>query len=90
MSPNVLGKGFSGTYTAAFNFNGNNLDITAQGLWKQPSGYGVKTLFSPSANTDGKLPAIRLVTRRPLTPSAEECEHNPRARSAKLRVAVAY
>lgn len=35
----------------------------------------------------GKLPAVNLVTRHPLTPSSEECEQNPRARSAKLRVA---
>lgn len=35
----------------------------------------------------GKLPAVSLVTRRPLTPSSPECQHNPRARSAKLRVA---
>jgi 16S rRNA (cytosine1402-N4)-methyltransferase len=35
----------------------------------------------------GTLPAVQLVTRRPLTPTTEECERNPRARSAKLRVA---
>ena len=35
----------------------------------------------------GAQPPVRLVTRRPLTPAPEECERNPRARSAKLRVA---
>lgn len=35
----------------------------------------------------GAQPSVRLITRRPLTPSTEECERNPRARSAKLRVA---
>ena len=29
----------------------------------------------------------RLVTRQPITPSAEEIERNPRSRSAKLRIA---
>jgi 16S rRNA (cytosine1402-N4)-methyltransferase len=32
-------------------------------------------------------PVLKLVTRRALVPSAEEVERNPRARSAKLRVA---
>ncbi|MDI6775109.1 MAG: 16S rRNA (cytosine(1402)-N(4))-methyltransferase RsmH [Verrucomicrobiota bacterium] len=35
----------------------------------------------------GSAPAARLVTRKPVTPSAGEIERNPRARSAKLRVA---
>jgi 16S rRNA (cytosine1402-N4)-methyltransferase len=35
----------------------------------------------------GELPAVRRVTRRPVTPSAEECRINPRSRSARLRVA---
>lgn len=34
----------------------------------------------------GKQSAGRVVTRKPLLPSAEETEENPRARSAKLRV----
>ncbi|MDP9128444.1 MAG: 16S rRNA (cytosine(1402)-N(4))-methyltransferase RsmH [Pseudomonadota bacterium] len=32
-------------------------------------------------------PSFRLITRKPQTPSAEEARNNPRARSAKLRVA---
>ena len=35
----------------------------------------------------GKTPAVRLVFRKPVTASPEELEENPRARSAKLRVA---
>ena len=35
----------------------------------------------------GKKPQIRLVTRKPIVSSAAELEENPRARSAKLRVA---
>lgn len=34
----------------------------------------------------GLLPRARAVTKKPLTPSEEECAFNPRARSAKLRV----
>lgn len=36
---------------------------------------------------EGKTPALSIITKRPVTPSQEEREHNPRARSAKLRVA---
>ena len=35
----------------------------------------------------GKKPVIRLVSRKPIVSGAEELEENPRARSAKLRVA---
>jgi 16S rRNA (cytosine1402-N4)-methyltransferase len=35
----------------------------------------------------GSVPVLRVVTKKALTPSAEEIAKNPRARSAKLRVA---
>ncbi len=35
----------------------------------------------------GKRPILNIVTRKPVVPTAEEVERNPRARSAKLRVA---
>ena len=34
----------------------------------------------------GKKPSIRVITRKPILPSEEELEFNPRARSAKLRI----
>jgi len=35
----------------------------------------------------GRTPEIRILTKKPVTPSKEELDRNPRARSAKLRVA---
>ena len=36
----------------------------------------------------GKTPAGRLLTRKPIEPTKEEIEVNPRSRSAKLRVII--
>lgn len=35
----------------------------------------------------GKVPTIKIVTRKPLYPTTDDIESNPRARSAKLRIA---
>ncbi len=35
----------------------------------------------------GRKPKVRLIARKPILPDEAECERNPRARSAKLRVA---
>ena len=37
--------------------------------------------------TCGFVRTLKSVTRKPIVPTDEEIEHNPRARSAKLRVA---
>jgi 16S rRNA (cytosine1402-N4)-methyltransferase len=34
----------------------------------------------------GRTPTLRIVTPKPVTPSAGEIERNPRSRSAKLRI----
>ncbi|MBQ3387001.1 MAG: 16S rRNA (cytosine(1402)-N(4))-methyltransferase RsmH [Eggerthellaceae bacterium] len=58
----------------------------------------VKDLFARMANrctcppdlpvcVCGKPPVLRVITRKPCVPSATEIDENPRARSAKLRVA---
>lgn len=35
----------------------------------------------------GKVPQLKILTKRPIVPSPQEIEENPRARSAKLRIA---
>lgn len=51
--------------------------------------YARKCLCPPEAPicTCGHQPELSIVTRKPITPSTDELEGNPRARSAKLRVA---
>jgi 16S rRNA (cytosine1402-N4)-methyltransferase len=41
----------------------------------------------PQCGCGGREMILKIITRRPITPNPEELRHNPRARSAKLRVA---
>jgi hypothetical protein len=43
---------------ASFNLNGNNLDISAIGVYQKPTGYDVQNFFK--ANKDNKLPGISI------------------------------
>ncbi len=51
ISPSLLNE-------AAFNVNGNNLDISATGLYQKPTGYTVKNFFD--ANVNNKLPGVSI------------------------------
>ena len=44
---------------AAFNYNGNDLNITDYGLYKKPTGYTVPNFF-PTDNPDNKLPGVSI------------------------------
>jgi len=51
------------------------------GLIPDPAPRGLPSLVERPA------PRLRIVTRRPAAPTSEEIQHNPRSRSARLRVA---
>ena len=51
ISPTLLNE-------AAFNYNGNDLNITDFGLYQKPSGYTVPNFFT--ANKDNKLPGVSI------------------------------
>jgi 16S rRNA (cytosine1402-N4)-methyltransferase len=41
----------------------------------------------PGAPDQDRPPALKIITKKPVTPSPGEIRENPRARSAKMRVA---
>ena len=47
----------------------------------------VKRFFRDHAAPISSAPTLRIITKKPVTPSAAETAANPRARSAKLRAA---
>jgi 16S rRNA (cytosine1402-N4)-methyltransferase len=62
-------------------------DRIVKHVFKELAKDRVPDLTNPKSTTRTIVPQIRILTKHPLEPSAEEIERNPRARSAKLRVA---
>lgn len=61
-------------------------------LWLEPQGklaiisfHSLEDRIVKHALKESEL--LRVITKKPITPSASETDHNPRARSAKLRIA---
>ncbi len=79
---NVLG---SGGRLAVISFHSLE-DRIVKRLFAEHAGRQV-ALAAGGSEWRGERPPVRLMTRRPVTPSAAETAGNPRARSAKLRVA---
>ncbi len=76
------------------NSNGRICIITFHSLEDRIVKSAFKNLISPCTCPHdlpfcacGKSPSLNLITRKPLIPSDAELEENPRARSAKLRIA---
>ena len=63
-------------------------DRIVKQFFAQRSGRGEAVSRRLPGEPETALPTFSLVTRKPVEPSDEECARNPRARSAKLRVAM--
>jgi len=61
--------------------------IVKEFLRRRSGGEAGVSRHVPAANDDAPTPTFRLLSRKALTPTDEESRANPRARSAKLRVA---
>ena len=62
-------------------------DRVVKEFFRHRSGNVSVSRHIPANDHDMPAPSFKTLTKKPLTPSAEECAANPRARSAKLRVA---
>jgi 16S rRNA (cytosine1402-N4)-methyltransferase len=61
-------------------------DRAVKGFFRSHAGREV-SLLAGGSRWEGILPKVRIVTRKSIEASAEECRDNPRSRSARLRVA---
>ena len=78
-------EGLEGALEEAINFlkvGGRICVIAFHSLEDRVTKHLFRRLAAP-----GAVPGVRILTRRPVTPSPEETARNPRARSAKLRAA---
>jgi 16S rRNA (cytosine1402-N4)-methyltransferase len=62
-------------------------DRIVKETFKRKGGTCVCPPTFPQCTCGGKEQVLKIITKRPLTPRPEELKNNPRARSAKLRVA---
>ena len=61
-------------------------DRIVKNIYKEAASSKRDLLDAPDSMLE-KEPSIRILTKKPLTPSFEEIRRNPRSRSAKLRFA---
>ncbi len=61
-------------------------DRIVKNFFKTSAGQNISSRYLPLNNGEGEDLDFRIVSKKPITPSAQEVDENPRARSAKLRI----